>query len=93
MPYEPLQPACNDRDKQLLYKLAVNLAATAETLGMENPPVISPNMTENALMKQLVCLTYYIANNICNCGPVETRYLLQEDGFYLLQENGSRIII
>lgn len=91
MTYVPVQPECRDREKMLLYKLAVNLAATAQTLGMNPVPVISPNMTENVLLQQLVCLTYYIANNICNCGPAETTYLLQEDGFYLLQENGSRI--
>lgn len=53
-------------------------------------------MTENALLKQLVCLTYYIANNICNCGPTpppETCRLLQEDGFGILQEDGSDILL
>jgi hypothetical protein len=96
MTYVPVQPECRDRDKLLLYKLAVNLAATAQTLGMNPLPVISPNMTENALLKQLVCLTYYIANNICNCSPappVETCKLLQEDGFSILQEDGSDILL
>lgn len=91
--YVPVQPECRDRDKMLLYKLAVNLAATAQTLGQTGLPVISPNMTENALLKQLVCLTYYIANNICNCGPApEPECLLQEDGFAILQEDGDCIL-
>jgi hypothetical protein len=93
MLHVPVQPECRDRDKQLLYKLAVNLAATAEKLGMSGVPQIYSNMTENALLKQLVCLTYYIANNICNCGPTppDSCILLQEDGFSLLQEDGSEL--
>lgn len=77
----------------LVYMLAVNLAITAGKLGLVNLPNISPNMSENYLLKQIVCLSAFIAENICNCGPVETSFLLQEDGSYLLQEDGNKIII
>lgn len=124
MTYVPVQPECRDRDKMLLYKWAINVAAYAESIGATVSNNIYPNMTEttllqniaqnltqaavvlgmenpvpvtstreNALLSQIACLTYYIANNACNCAPVGTSYLLQEDGSYLLQEDGSRIII